>query len=152
MTSIDLSARKARAELAGLVPDAVLDDEAAVTERYGRAVWSCLVEPGDAVAGHLVAALGAAHAVGVALDRTRAVDPTVEITRPQLTQARARWRPRIGDIVHPLQVARAARVRLVTPGDPEWPGGLDDLAEHAPLCLWVRGDPALLPRDRPAYW
>jgi DNA processing protein len=34
----------------------------------------------------------------------------------------------------------------VTRADPEWPTQLDDLGVHAPLCLWVRGDAAALPR------
>ena len=150
MTTIDLSAGRVRSELAGLVPEAVLEDDEALAESYARAVWSCLVEPGDAVAGRLVAATGAADALRVALDRSLAVDPAAEVSRQQLAQARARWRPRAGDVAHPLRVARDRRVRLLTPGDPEWPCGLDDLGEHTPLCLWVRGDPRLLPGTRPA--
>jgi DNA processing protein len=34
--------------------------------------------------------------------------------------------------------------RLLVPGDPLWPTGLDDLGEHAPLALWVRGTDAAL--------
>ena len=29
--------------------------------------------------------------------------------------------------------------RLVCPGDPEWPGGLDELAPARPYALWLRG-------------
>jgi DNA processing protein len=36
------------------------------------------------------------------------------------------------------------RIRIVTAADREWPGQLDDLEEHAPLCLWVRGDTSML--------
>lgn len=152
MTAIDLSPHTARARLAGLVRRSAYDDDRGVVEHYARAVWSCLVEPGDAVAGRLVGALGAAEALRAALDDGRAVDPATDLSRQQLAQARARWRPRVGDASHPLRTAREARVRLVTPDDPEWPDALNDLGDHAPLCLWVRGDPRLLPRDRPAYW
>ncbi|MDD9204906.1 DNA-processing protein DprA, partial [Georgenia sp. 10Sc9-8] len=34
---------------------------------------------------------------------------------------------------------------LVLPGDPGWPGGLDDLGVRRPFALWVRG-PARLER------
>jgi DNA processing protein len=30
-------------------------------------------------------------------------------------------------------------VTLVVPGDPDWPPTLDDLAEYAPMALWLRG-------------
>lgn len=33
--------------------------------------------------------------------------------------------------------------RLLVPGDAGWPVGVDDLGDHAPIALWVRGDPAL---------
>lgn len=34
--------------------------------------------------------------------------------------------------------------RLLMPGDADWPTGVDDLGEHAPHALWVRGDASLL--------
>jgi DNA processing protein len=42
-----------------------------------------------------------------------------------------------------LAVARDAGVRFVPPGDPEWPGQLDDLGDARPLGLWVRGRASL---------
>ena len=47
MTAIDLSPHTARARLAGLVRRSAYDDDRGVVEHYARAVWSCLVEPGD---------------------------------------------------------------------------------------------------------
>jgi DNA processing protein len=35
-------------------------------------------------------------------------------------------------------------MRMLVPGDDEWPRGLGDLESHAPFALWVRGDPARL--------
>ncbi|MFT4136897.1 DNA-processing protein DprA, partial [Microbacterium sp.] len=61
----------------------------------------------------------------------------------------ARWRPRAGENGGALAQARRAGARIVTAHDPQWPTALGDLGEHAPLCLWVRGDPALL-AHRPA--
>ena len=41
-------------------------------------------------------------------------------------------------------------MQIVTPADEDWPGQLDDLDDHAPLCLWVRGDPSILGRLQPS--
>jgi DNA processing protein len=32
-----------------------------------------------------------------------------------------------------------AGIRLTFPGDPEWPGQLDDLGDARPYALWLRG-------------
>jgi DNA processing protein len=34
-------------------------------------------------------------------------------------------------------------MRLLVPGDEQWPAAVDDLQRHAPAALWVRGDAAL---------
>ena len=38
-----------------------------------------------------------------------------------------------------LAAWQQAGLRLVLPGDPEWPTQLDDLGDARPLVLWVRG-------------
>jgi DNA processing protein len=45
-----------------------------------------------------------------------------------------------------LALRQAARfgMRLLVPGDDDWPAGVDDLQQHAPPALWVRGDSARL--------
>jgi DNA processing protein len=35
-------------------------------------------------------------------------------------------------------------VSILVPTDHEWPDAVDDLGDHAPVALWVRGDPAAL--------
>jgi DNA processing protein len=44
-----------------------------------------------------------------------------------------------------LAVAARSGIRLVCPGDPDWPAGLDDLAANGADCfgLWVRGEASL---------
>ena len=42
------------------------------------------------------------------------------------------------DLDRVLHAADRLGIRVLVPGDPDWPSGLDDL-EIAPLCLWVRG-------------
>ena len=69
-------------------------------------------------------------------------------TSPARSSPRASraWMPRLEApaIRAAIDLAARARVRLIVPGDPEWPTAVDDLGDHAPLCLWVRGDPQAL--------
>ncbi|BDZ51168.1 hypothetical protein GCM10025867_34090 [Frondihabitans sucicola] len=62
--------------------------------------------------------------------------------RFDLSAARERWAPRNTAVRYrtALRCAATLGVRLVVPGDVEWPVGLDDLGLHAPAALWVRGD------------
>ncbi|PJJ71776.1 DNA processing protein [Diaminobutyricimonas aerilata] len=122
-------------------------------QRFARAAWTGISEPGDRVAGALVAALGAAGALEALIARAQPVefaasvaDAGGELGSEELAEGMARWAPRLasGLAVIALQQARRFGVRLVVPGDPEWPIGVDDLGAHAPIALWVRGDPALL--------
>lgn len=64
------------------------------------------------------------------------------MARAVLTRAIARWRRRLSELP-PGQdlLGDACRngIRLVCPGDPEWPDRLDDLRQARPYALWVRG-------------
>jgi DNA processing protein len=57
----------------------------------------------------------------------------------------ARWAPRWDglDPRRDLELVDGLGGRLLHPGDPEWPPGLDDLGAAAPPGLWVRGAPDL---------
>ncbi|GAB2450089.1 DNA processing protein [Conyzicola lurida] len=135
-------------------------DRAGIEEVFARAAWSGIAEPGDRFAFAVVDALGA----GGALRGLRAGWSPVELnarladaghdTLPadDLDTALKRWMPRLADAatLHPLRQAARVGARLLVPSDPRWPAGVDDLEEHAPLALWVRGtDEALaaLPRS-----
>lgn len=126
------------------VPDAV---------RTARAAWSRLVEPGDAVAGALVGALGPQDALAWLRESGPAPQlPAIEgRAGAALTGAAERWRTRLATLDPARDLAMLDKLggRLVVPEDPCWPEGLDDLGPAAPLCLWVRGtvDDATL-RDR----
>lgn len=124
-------------------------DRDAVAERFARATWTGIAEPGDRVAGLVVAALGAEVALASLIDdreggmlRHALVERDVDIDDEELAQAVARWTPRISkpDALRALRQAARFGVALAVPGDPEWPEGLGDLAEFAPIALWVRGD------------
>ncbi|MFS0705059.1 DNA-processing protein DprA [Cellulomonas sp. 179-A 9B4 NHS] len=121
-------------------------------DRRARAAWSALVEPGDEVAGALVQACGAAHAlawVEEALATGRpdwgVLGPRADVgdaVRRRLSAAVRRWgvrRPHV-DVDRDLEAAARVGARVVVPGDPGWPGGLDDLGAAAPPALWVRGE------------
>jgi DNA processing protein len=117
---------------------------------FAAATWSCIVEPGDGVAGRLVSALGCEAALGEVIGggRDGLAGDAAAVTPEGWRDALARWRPRLDtDAVRAaLQGARRAGVVLITPEDPEWPIVLDDLGEHAPLVLWVRGQVSALAR------
>ncbi|WP_081861520.1 DNA-processing protein DprA [Cellulomonas sp. HZM] len=124
------------------------------TERSARAAWSALAEPGDPVAGALVGALGAHDAlelVSIAADRgvaaawratTDAVVGPSGASLARLSRAVERWRLRLAD-ARSRRVGEHVRegIRLVVPGDDEWPEQLDELGDAAPFALWVRGGP-----------
>ncbi|MFJ6652209.1 DNA-processing protein DprA [Microbacterium sp. NPDC091313] len=120
----------------------VRGDAPADEEVVARALWSLMTEPGDGVAGRVVSALGARTAAEQALFGTA---PALAGVAPvELAAARARWRPRLQSAQHALgdalERARRCGARLVVPGDAEWPARVEDLGEHAPHALWMRGD------------
>jgi DNA processing protein len=52
-----------------------------------------------------------------------------------------RWRARLGEIPGTARLAawQDSGLRVIVPGDAEWPTQLDDLGDMRPLLLWVRG-------------
>lgn len=121
-----------------------------VRERFARSAWTGIAEPGDRVAGIVVASMGATDALEAIVSRTsvqglaQRVDG--ELSDVELQQALDRWLPRLQSRVALLALSQAARygVRLLIPGDPAWPAGLDDLGPHTPLALWLRGNESTL--------
>ncbi|MGV9276608.1 DNA-processing protein DprA [Streptomyces griseosporeus] len=110
------------------------DDE----ELLARVFLSRVLEPGDETGGRWVRELGAREVVRRLRGQGAAL-PGVSGQRWDGLLARAtRAEPR-----RDLDIARRAGVRFVAPGDPEWPGQLDDLGDARPLGLWVRGRPSL---------
>ncbi|MBW8763470.1 MAG: DNA-protecting protein DprA [Microbacterium sp.] len=116
-----------------------------VDEVLARVAWNVLAEPGDGVAGALIAELGPVEALRVATDADAVLVPPVTPPRA-LQEAIERWRPRASPqaVLDALHGAEAVRARLVLPGGALWPAAMDDLDVHAPTMLWVRGDAGLL--------
>ena len=138
----------------GLITDELCDrtaalrkvsiDDAAHREASARVVWSCLVEPGDGVAGRLIAARGGVGALEALDADDRDGAAAAGIPPREWAKALQRWRPRADAALvrSALIAAAAAGVGLLVPSDAPWPRRLEDLGDHAPPCLWVRGDPA----------
>lgn len=118
-------------------------------ERAALATWSRLVEPVDLAAVHLIDRVGAA----TALEQLRA-DPAgldawfAPQLRPGADPPSGRWLSRIGSADGERDLDRVRRLggRFLVPGDPDWPGCLDDLGERRPLGLWLRGPLSPAPR------
>jgi DNA processing protein len=137
-----LTVAAARRALAADAASAALDDDA-VLERYALVVWSHLTEPGDGMAGRFIAAHGATDALRIVMGTATAAPGG---TAEELSAGRRRWMPRLATdpIDTSLRIAAGSHLTILTRADPVWPTQLDDLGEHAPLCLWVRGDPRRL--------
>ncbi len=138
-------------------------DEAAVAriadgdpeEVTARVAWTCIIEPGDRVAGTLIATYGAVDALRIVASEDRSTEVESALTDPkaldEFRRALLRWRPRLRQSAVDTAITQAPRfdTRLVLPGTTEWPRGFDDLDGHAPIALWVRGTrDALLTLDR----
>jgi len=131
-----------------------LGNGSAADERYARAALTYLAEPADRVLGALVRVHGAARtfeAIRAGGDPSddavgpygaASPDGPVGVPRPAVRKAMERWRVRLTELPTPDQVAAFARsgIRLVCPGDQEWPGQLADLGDERPYALWLRGN------------
>ncbi len=131
-------------------------DRDAILDRFARATWTGLAEPGDSSAGLVVAVLGAAGALdgvlagwapgrwAAALQRAGVDDVPSERVAAELQTAIARWKPRLMSTQAMIALRQAARlgVRLLAPATAGWPEGVADLGMHAPIALWARGTDA----------
>ncbi|MGW3358581.1 DNA-processing protein DprA [Streptomyces bungoensis] len=107
-------------------------------EPADRVFLARVVEPGDETAGRWLREFGVREVVRRLRDGGAPL-PGVSGTRWGGLVARARQAEPERD----LEVARAAGMRFVCPGDAEWPAQLDDLGDARPTGLWVRGRPSL---------
>jgi len=96
-------------------------------ERWARVAWSRIVEPEN----ESVARSIRTHGAVAALDRF--------LAGPQATDGAHAARVEALDIDRARHVLDRLRVRVVVPGDDEWPTGLDQL-DVPPLCLYARGE------------
>ena len=149
----EASAASERLQECGAVDDAgALDEPGALDALFARAIWGVLVEPGDSVAGALIAAVGPVTAARLVIDR---VSPAtiVDATRGEITTERARegllrWTERLreADIMRSLESAARCGASMIVPGDAHWPERVVALRDSQPVLLWARGDLELLRR------
>ena len=119
----------------------VTDGSIGEAELLARATWSRLAEPGDAVAGTLVAELGATEALALLRDHAGGAMVAAPGGDRRLGAALDRWAVRLPglDLGRELRVLARLGGTLLVPGDPRWPAPLADLGPAVPHCLWVRG-------------
>jgi DNA processing protein len=145
-TTWNLSDADIDAAISPLRPDT---DETDRKDTFAAAAWSFIVEPGDRVAGALVGRMGpraALAAVCTSPAPSTLADETV--SEADIAEAFARWEPRLASpaLFRALTSAATFGTRIVRRGDAEWPSGVDDLGDHGPHVLWVRGRAESLPQ------
>lgn len=125
-----------------------------------RLVWSQLVEPGDQLAGQLVAELGAAVSLsalrgsgGISAAESRlwrllqqsesslCAIGREDATRSVLRSGVERWvqRDNNAKLVRDLKTWQQLGGWIISPKSSNWPEQLSDLGFAAPICLWGRG-------------
>jgi DNA processing protein len=112
----------------------------AEAERVARAALTWVAEPGDQAMGALLHVCPPTEIVTALIEgRMPRVTDAASILR--LERAMPRWAVRLGDVPPEPALDRWRRdgIRLVIPGDAEWPSQLDVLGEARPWALWVRG-------------
>ena len=130
---------------------------AQAAEIFARAAFSGIAEPGDRIAGMLIATLGANGALNALIQRLDAAQiiglmgdtkagAELGITFDEelaqnVSAGLQRWAPRLNASEALAHLERAARfnITLLTPTHSEWPEGVNDLGFHGPHVLWVRG-------------
>jgi len=111
-------------------------------QRAARAHLTYLAEPADTMLGALLrdnepAAVVAAIMAGRLPSRVKRPDRDAGA----LTRALRRWASRVPESPAEPDLASWQRqgIRLICPGDPEWPSQLEVLGATAPYALWLRG-------------
>jgi DNA processing protein len=112
-------------------------------ERRARVALSFLANPGDPVLGATLRRMSASEVLAATTGSDADGDALLADHPPgaALTRAIGRWRARLPDMPTTSMLAawQEGGLRLIQPGDPEWPSQLDDLGDTRPLVLWARG-------------
>ncbi len=118
-------------------------------EKLARAALTYLAEPGDPALGALLgicrpAEVLAAIRAGL-LPGTGPGCGDTPASRAALERALGRWQVRLPGLPDDEGIAGACRdgIRLVCPGETEWPAALDQLGLVRPYALWIRGNAEL---------
>ena len=112
-------------------------------ERRARVALSFLADPGDQVLGAALRTMTAAEVLAATTGTDGFGDAMLapSVPEPAMSRAMRRWRTRLSLVPSVARLAawQDSGLRLVCPGDAEWPTQLDDLGDARPLVLWLRG-------------
>jgi DNA processing protein len=154
MNALEHSAARWNAQLTAVRGGADANPDA-----FARAVLGLVAEPGDGVLGRAIAAIGAVRTAEALVERRSAeqfaglvAEAGDALDEREAATGLERWLPRLDQAGFVRMLGQAARVgaRFVVPGDAGWPAAVDELGVHAPIGLWVRGDPGALPNSTPS--
>jgi DNA processing protein len=112
-------------------------------QRFARIALSFVAEPGDLALGTLLRYCSPAEAFD-AISRgcpPRVAGVSGRGSMPGLGRAIGRWAARLSAVPTDSRLAawEGAGIRILCPGDPEWPTQLDVLGDARPLVLWAQG-------------
>jgi DNA processing protein len=111
-------------------------------ERRARLALSFLAQPGDLVLGAALRITTPAELLATITGADQDGEAVLTGQMPDAALARAlpRWRDRLTEVPSTARLAawHESGLRVVIPGDPEWPTQLDDLGDARPLLLWLR--------------
>ena len=112
-------------------------------ERRARVALSSLAQPGDVMLGAALRTIAAEDLLGAvtgADENGELVLTGLALDAP-LARAVDRWRDRLGEVPSVARLAawEQGGLRVIIPGDTEWPSQLDDLGDARPVVLWARG-------------
>ena len=115
-------------------------------DKLARAALTYLAEPSDPALGALLGICTPAEVLAAInagmLPGTGPGCGDSAASRAALERALGRWRARLPGLPDAESIAGACRdgIRLICPGDAEWPGQLDHLGQARPYALWLRGN------------
>lgn len=114
-------------------------NELAADERTARIILAVASEPGDTVTGRMIRAVGASETVARVVSDEVPVGPDGDTWQRRLA-------PRISTEQARRVLAETERhgMRVLIPGDEDWPVSINALGDRAPVALWAKGSTELL--------
>jgi DNA processing protein len=117
-------------------------------QRVARALLTYMAEPGDPVLAAWLEVATPADAIDSITAGRLPLLPAMgpgslgDLQAEKVEHAFGIWRQRLGDLPGQLDLDEFGRagIRLVCPGEDEWPTQLDTLGVTRPYALWLRGE------------
>lgn len=105
--------------------------------RFARVMPSIASEPGDAVTGRLIRAVGPSETVRLAMDSTG----SDESVRTDVDAWGLRLGPRLSKdhARRAMETSDRLGMRMLVPEDEDWPVSMQRWGDHGPVALWVLG-------------